>query len=37
MKNETTEALTIVFDKTSSGADMNMYWEDVKVSLPIVF
>ncbi len=37
MKNETTEALTIVFDKTPSGADMNMYWEDVKVSLPIVF
>ena len=37
MKNEITEALTIVFDKSSSGADMNMYWEDVKISLPIVF
>ena len=37
MKNETTEALTIVFDKTSTGANMNMYWDDVKVSLPIVF
>lgn len=37
MKNEITEALTIVFDKSSTGADMNMYWDDVKVSLPIVF
>ena len=36
-KNEITEALTIVFDKSSTGADMNMYWDDVKVSLPIVF
>jgi Protein of unknown function (DUF2911) len=37
MKNEITEELTIVFDKSSAGADMNMYWDDVKVSLPIVF
>lgn len=37
MKNEITEVMTIVFTKTSTGADMNMYWEDVKVSLPIVF
>jgi len=37
MKNEITEALTIVFDKSSTGADMNIYWEDVKISLPIVF
>jgi hypothetical protein len=37
MKNEITEAMTIVFDKSSSGADMNVYWDDVKVSLPIEF
>jgi Protein of unknown function (DUF2911) len=37
MKNTITEAMTIVFDKTSSGANMNVYWEDVKTSLPIEF
>jgi hypothetical protein len=37
MKNEITEAMTIVFDKSSAGADMNVYWDDVKVSLPIEF
>jgi hypothetical protein len=37
IKNEPTEAMTIVFDKSATGADMNMYWENVKVSLPIVF
>jgi hypothetical protein len=37
MKNAITEALTIVFDKTTSGANMNVYWEDVKASLPIQF
>lgn len=36
-KNEITEDMSIVFDKTSSGANMDMYWEDVKVTLPIVF
>ena len=36
-KNETTEDMSIVFEKTSSGANMNMYWADVLVSLPIVF
>jgi len=36
-KNEITEEMTIVFDKSSTGADMNVYWDDVKVSLPIVF
>lgn len=36
-KNELTEDMSIVFEKTSTGADMNMYWEDVKVTLPIVF
>ncbi|MEO8766623.1 MAG: DUF2911 domain-containing protein [Ginsengibacter sp.] len=36
-KNEITEEMTIVFDKSPNGADMNVYWDDVKVSLPIVF
>ena len=36
-KNNLTEALTIVFSKTLTGADLDMYWEDAKVSLPIVF
>jgi Protein of unknown function (DUF2911) len=36
-KNEITEAMTIVFDKSSVGADMNVYWDDVKISLPIIF
>jgi hypothetical protein len=36
-KNEITEAMTIVFNESSAGADMNVYWDDVKVSLPITF
>ncbi len=36
-KNAVTEAMTIVFNASSTGANMDMYWEDVKVSLPIVF
>jgi hypothetical protein len=36
-KNETTEVMSIVFEKTSSGANMNMFWDDVKVALPIAF
>lgn len=36
-KNETTEALSIIFEKTSSGANMNMYWDNVKTTLPIAF
>ena len=36
-KYQTTEAMTIVFDKTTRGADMDMFWDDVKVSLPIEF
>lgn len=36
-KHEPTEDLTIVFEKVSKGANMNMYWEDVKVVLPIKF
>jgi hypothetical protein len=36
-KTELTEDLSIVFEKTSSGADMNMYWDDVMATLPIEF
>ena len=36
-KNEITEALTIVFEKSASGANMLMYWDDIKASLPIEF
>ena len=36
-KNELTEDLSIVFEKTSYGADMNMYWDDVTTTLPILF
>jgi hypothetical protein len=36
-KNEITQAMTVVFTKSNDGALMDMYWEDVKVSLPIVF
>jgi hypothetical protein len=36
-KNEITEALTIVFEKSTMGANMLMYWDDVKASLPIEF
>jgi hypothetical protein len=36
-KNDLVEDMSIVFEKISSGANMNMYWEDVKVTLPIVF
>jgi hypothetical protein len=37
IKKETTEDMTIVFEKTSTGANMNMYWDDVKAVLPIKF
>lgn len=36
-RNDMTEDMSIVFEKTTSGANMNMFWEDVEVSLPIVF
>lgn len=36
-KNPVTEAMTIIFDKTTKGADMNIFWDDVKVVLPIDF
>ncbi len=37
IKNPVTETMTIVFDKTTKGADMDMFWDDVKVTLPIEF
>jgi hypothetical protein len=37
IKNEPTEALTIVFEKSPTGANMLMYWDDVKTVLPIEF
>jgi hypothetical protein len=36
-KNSTTEALTIIFDKSDTGANMLLYWDDVKATLPIEF
>ena len=36
-KNESTEALTIVFEKSGTGANMLMYWDDTKAVLPIEF
>lgn len=35
-KNSSTEALTIVFTKSDTGADMLIFWGDVKTTLPIV-
>lgn len=35
-KNASTEALTIVFTKSDPGANMLIYWGDVKTTLPIV-
>jgi len=37
IKNETTEALTMIFEPSATGANLLMYWDDVKVSLPIDF
>lgn len=37
IKNEPTEDMTITFEKTSTGANMNMCWADVKTVLPIKF
>ncbi len=36
-KNNITEALTIIFEKSTTGANMLIYWDDVKAVLPIVF
>ncbi len=37
IKNELTEAFTIVFEKSTTGANMLMYWDDVKTVLHIDF
>lgn len=34
---ETKEDFSMVFEKTGTGANLNMAWEDVQISLPIVF
>jgi hypothetical protein len=36
-KNSITEALTIIFEKSGTGANMLLYWDDVKATLPIAF
>ena len=36
-KNESIEDMTIVFEKAPAGANMNMYWDEAKVVLPIKF
>ena len=36
-KNEITEAHTMIFEKSSGGANLLIYWDDVKVTLPISF
>lgn len=37
IKNETTEAMTMVFEKSFTGANLLIYWDDVKAILPIAF
>lgn len=37
IKTDTTEVLTIIFEKSATGANMQMYWDDVKAVLPIEF
>ena len=36
-KNDREEDMTILFEKTSTGANMDMYWDEVKAVLPIQF
>lgn len=36
-QTDITEAFTMVFEKATGGANLIMQWDDVKVSLPIVF
>ena len=36
-QTEITEAFVMAFEKTATGANLVMAWDDVKVSLPIVF
>lgn len=37
MKTDTVEDLTMTFTKTNTGADLNVYWDTTKASLPINF
>ena len=37
IKNDSTEAMTILFEKSFTGATLVMYWDDVKAVLPIAF
>ena len=36
-QTELTEALVMQFEKSATGANLQMLWEDIKVSLPIIF
>ena len=36
-KVDTNEVLTMLFEKNGAGANLLFYWDDVKVTLPIVF
>lgn len=35
--SENTESLTMVFDKIVGGANLLIYWDDVKIAVPILF
>jgi hypothetical protein len=37
MKNTMTESLSIMFEKSLTGANLLIFWDDVKAVLPIVF
>lgn len=37
IKNDSTEAMTMIFEKTFNGANLVMYWDEVKAVLPITF
>lgn len=36
-QNESLDAFVMVFDKTTSGYNLNIGWDEVRVSLPIVY
>ncbi|MEO6638912.1 MAG: DUF2911 domain-containing protein, partial [Ginsengibacter sp.] len=37
IKNPVTEVMTIFFDKTTKGANMDIFWDDVRVVVPFEF
>lgn len=37
VKNDSTEAMTMLFEKSFKGANLVMYWDEVKAVLPIAF